>query len=449
MRPENRRALFAIVQAKSDGYQGVLPKGSTPERASTRDTMSNDGLARTFSCTGAARGFVLALVGVLAIALAAADPGLAAKKKDDGFRTAAPYAILIDADSGTVLFEKGADELTAPSSLAKLMTADVVFNEIKQGRLSLDKEFLISENAWRTGGAPSRTSSMFAPIHSRVRVEDLLRGMIIQSGNDSAIALAEGIAGNERAFAAMMNKRARELGLEDSYFANSTGLHNPAQLVTVRDLAKLARHIIYTYPEFYPIYSEKQFTWNKILQRNRNPLLKLNIGADGMKTGYTRKGGFGLVGSALQNGLRLIVVVNGLKSSKGRANEAKKLLEWGFSGFERRPLFEDGQIIGKARVFGGAQMSVPLTGSDAITMLIPRNSNDRLTARIVYTGPVPAPVEEGQQIGKLKVYREGNLSLEVPLEAAESVGRGNLSRRAFDAMSELIIGLVRAGIAMI
>ena len=392
---------------------------------------------------------VIALLGLLALAGAAPNPVSGPKKEDGGFQTSAPFAILIDAETGSVLFEKGADALTAPSSLAKLMTAEVVFNEITQGRLSRDEEMMISENAWRRGGAPSRTSSMFAPIHSRVRVEDLLRGLIIQSANDAAIALAEGISANERAFAVLMNNRARELGLVKSNFANATGLPDPTQKVTVRELAKLAQHIMRIYPDFYPIYGEKEFTWNKIRQQNRNPLLALNIGADGMKTGYTAEGGFGLVGSALQNGLRLIVVVNGLKTAKDRADEAKKLLDWGFSGFEQRPLFAEGEILGQARVFAGTQTSVNLVGRRAISMLIPRNNHDRISAKIVYSGPVPAPVQEGQRIGTLRVYRGTNVALEVLLQAAETVERGNLSRRAFDAASELIIGLFRAGIAKI
>ena len=338
---------------------------------------------------------LLAAIGVLAflaMAGAAPNPVSGPKKEDGGFQTSAPHAILIDAETGTVLFEKAADEPTPPSSLAKLMTAEIIFKLITQGQLTRDTEMIISENAWRRGGAPSHTSSMFAPIHSRVRVEDLLRGLIIQSANDAAIALAEGVSGNERAFAELMNKRGRELGLVNFNFATATGLPEPTQKVSVRDLAKLARHIIRTYPDFYPIYGEQEFTWNKIRQRNRNPLLALNIGADGMKTGYTRDGGFGLVGSAVQNGLRLIVVVNGLKTAKDRANEAKKLLDWGFSGFEQRPLFVAGEVLGQARVFGGSQMSVGLVGPKAISMLIPRNNRERISAKIVYTGPVPAPI---------------------------------------------------------
>ncbi len=395
---------------------------------------------------------LLAAIGVLAflaMAGAAPNPVSGPKKEDGGFQTSAPYAILIDAETGTVLFEKAADEPTPPSSLAKLMTAEIIFKLITEGQLTRDTEMIISEHAWRHGGAPSHTSSMFAPIHSRVRVEDLLRGLIIQSANDAAIALAEGVSGSERAFAVLMNKRARELGLVNFNFANPTGLPEPSQKVSVRDLAKLAQHIIRTYPDFYPIYGEEEFTWNKIRQRNRNPLLALNIGADGMKTGYTRDGGFGLVGTAVQNGLRLIVVVNGLKTAKDRANEAKKLLDWGFSGFEQRPLFVAGEVLGQARVFGGSQMSVGLVGPKAISMLIPRNSRDRISAKIVYTGPVPAPIQEGQRIGTLKVFRGTNVALEVPLQAVESVDRGNLSRRAFDAASESVIGLARAGIAKI
>jgi D-alanyl-D-alanine carboxypeptidase (penicillin-binding protein 5/6) len=415
-----------------------MPAHEAETNARTLRAVRRAGLAAIAACFAA-----------LAVFAQAAQNPVSGPKKDDGFQTAAPYAIVIDAESDTVLFEKNADQLTAPSSLAKLMTAEVVFNELKQGRVKLDDEFMVSENAWRRGGAPSHTSSMFAPIHSRVRVADLLSGAIIQSGNDACIALAEGIAGNEGAFAALMNTRARELGLTKSYFSNSTGLPDPPLKVTVRELAKLAQHIIRTYPDFYKYYGEKEFTWNKIRQLNRNPLLALNIGADGMKTGFTQEGGYGLVGSAVQNGLRLIVVVNGLKTAKDRADEAKKLLDWGFHGFESRPLFAEGQVIGEAKIFGGTQGAVPLTGPRAINLLIPRNSHDRILAKIVYTGPIPAPIRQGQEIGRLKVFRGDNVALEVPLQAAESIERGNLPRRAFDAVTELFINLFRAGVARI
>ncbi len=384
----------------------------------------------------------LALAGGVAFA---ANPVSGPKKEDGGFQTAAPNAILIEAESGTVLLEKNADQLVAPASLAKLMTAEVVFNEIKEGNLALDEEFIVSENAWRKGGAPSHGSTMFAAIHSRVKVEDLLHGVIIQSGNDACIALAEGIAGNESEFARLMNGRANEIGLTKSNFTNPTGLPDPDMRMTARELAMLARHIIATYPEFYPWYGEREFTWNKIRQQNRNPLLAMNIGADGMKTGYTKEAGYNLVGSALQNGLRLIVVVTGLRSEKERADEAKRLLEWGFHGFDSRLLFAEGQFVGEAKVYGGETGRVALIGPKAIGLMVPRNSNEKIIARIVYSGPVPAPVEKGRPVGVLKVWRGDIVALEVPLRAAESVGVGSMSQRAFDAATEFVVGLFRAG----
>jgi serine-type D-Ala-D-Ala carboxypeptidase (penicillin-binding protein 5/6) len=397
--------------------------------------------------SGIWRGMVaLGLVGFALAAFAApANLGLVGGSKSSDFQTTAPYVILLDAESGTVLFEKYADTPTPPSSMAKLMTSEVVFNELKQGRIKLDTEYLVSEDAWRRGGAPSHTSSMFASIHSKVRVEDLIQGAVVQSGNDACITLAEGIAGNEQAFVAMMNKRARELGLQKAYFTNSTGLPDPAQKVTVRELGRLARHIIRTYPEYYRYYGEHEFTWNKIKQPNRNPLLTMNLGADGLKTGFTVDGGYGMVGSAVQNGLRLIVVVNGLKSAKERGDEAKRLLEFGFKGFDARPLFNDGQVVGVAKLFGGASGRVTLVGQGAISVLMPKNSSDHISAKIVYAGPVPAPVAVGQQIANLNIYRGDSLVLEAPLYAAESVERGNLRQRAFDGAAELVIGLFRMG----
>jgi serine-type D-Ala-D-Ala carboxypeptidase (penicillin-binding protein 5/6) len=326
-----------------------------------------------------------------------------------------------------------------------MMTAEFVFNEIKQGRLKLDDEFIISEDAWRRGGAPSRGSAMFAPLNSKVRVEDLLRSVIIQSGNDASIALAEGIAGNERTFGERLTKRAREIGLTKSTFTNATGLPDPDQKVTVRELATLARHIIRTYPDFYKMYGEREFTWNKIRQQNRNPLLPMEIGADGLKTGYIRESGYNLVGSAVQNGLRLIVVVTGLDSAKERAAEGRKLLEWGFRSFHARMLFAEGQAIGEAKVFGGAKGRVPLVPAKPVRIMLPRNSNDKIIARIVYTGPVPAPVREGQPIGRLKVWRNDALALEMPLQAGADIETGNLPQRAFDAATEMVISVFRAG----
>jgi serine-type D-Ala-D-Ala carboxypeptidase (penicillin-binding protein 5/6) len=381
-----------------------------------------------------------------AVGYAAAAPNpVSGPKSSEGYQTAAAHAILIEADSGSVLFEKAADDLIPPASLSKLMTQEVVFNEIRQGRLKPTTEFIVSTNAWRRGGAPSHTSSMFIPIHSKVSVDDLLHGAIIQSANDACITLAEGISGNESAFAELMTKRARELGLTKSTFGNSTGLPDPRQLMTSRELAKLARHIIETYPDYYKYYGEREFTWNKIRQFNRNPLLALNIGADGLKTGFTKEAGYGLVGSAVQNGLRLIVVVNGLRSEKERADEAKKMLDWGFHSFQSGLLFADGQEIAQAKLYGGAKGQVPLTAGKEVRLMVPRGSRDKIIARVVYSGPVPAPVQEGQRIGTLKVWRGESVVLEVPLQAAESVATGSMPGRAFDAATELVLGLFRAG----
>jgi serine-type D-Ala-D-Ala carboxypeptidase (penicillin-binding protein 5/6) len=389
-------------------------------------------------------GLTAAFALVIVSAVAAPNP-VSGPKQSEGFQTAAAHAILIDAESGTVLFEKGADELIPPASLSKLMTAEVVFNLIKEGKLSPTQEYIVSTNAWRKGGAPSHTSSMFIPIHSKVSVDDLLHGVIIQSANDACITLAEGISGTEMEFAQVMTKRARELGLTKSTFGNSNGLPDPRQLMTARELAKLARHLIQNYPEYYKYYGEREFTWNKIRQYNRNPLLAMNIGA-GLKTGFTKEAGYGLVGSAVQNGLRLIVVVNGARSEKERADEGKKLLEWGFHSFQSGLLFAEGQEIAQAKLYGGEKGHVPLVAGKEVRLMVPRGSRERIIARVVYSGPVRAPVQEGQKIGTLKVWRGEFLVLEVPLQAGANVGTGSMSQRAFDAATELVLGLFRAGL---
>jgi D-alanyl-D-alanine carboxypeptidase (penicillin-binding protein 5/6) len=367
-----------------------------------------------------------------------------ASKKDEP-NISAPHAILIDAENGGVLFERDADKLIFPASLGKLMTAEYVFNEIKEGRIKLTDEYMVSENAWRKGGAPSHGSTMFAAIYSKVPVDDLIHGMIIQSANDACIVLAEGIAGNEAAFAEKLTERARAIGLAKSVFTNSNGLPDPGEQVTTRELGMLARHIIRTYPNFYQLFGQADYTWNKIRQQNRNPLLGAMAGADGLKTGFTKEAGYGLVGSAVQNGLRLIVVVNGVATAKERADEAKKLLEWGFRNFEQRVLFAEGQTIGAAKVFGGASSRVDLVADGVVRVMLPKTGADKLIARIVYNGPVPAPVTEGTRIGNLKVWRNDNLILTMPLKATENVGKGNMSQRAFDAVTEMIIALFRAG----
>ena len=389
---------------------------------------------------------VLAMLGWSSVIYAANNSVQGAKKDELAFDGDAPTAILTEASSGSVLFEKNADELRAPSSMMKMMTAEVVFHAIQQGEVKLTDEYRVSENAWRRGGAPAGGSTMFAVLHSKVPVDDLLHGALIQSGNDSCIVLAEGIAGNERAFAEMMTKRARELGLTRSTFANSNGLPDPGNKMTVRELATLARHIIQTYPEFYKLFGEKEFTWNKIRQQNRNPLLNSLEGADGLKTGYTKEGGYGMVGSAVQNGIRLIVVINGLEDPDDRAAEAKKMLEWGFRNFEVRTVFAADQTVGYAKVFGGDSRSVAVASRDPVKVMVPKSGSEKLIARIVYSGPVRAPIEVGQKVGAVKVWRGGNIAVETPVYATQAIGRGSTLRRAIDGASELAIGLFRAGV---
>jgi D-alanyl-D-alanine carboxypeptidase (penicillin-binding protein 5/6) len=356
------------------------------------------------------------------------------------FATRAPHAILFDAETDTVLFQHDADARMPPASMAKLMTMAVVFDGLRTGRLRFDDEFLVSENAWRTGGASSGGSTMFAALGSSIRLEDLMRGIIIQSGNDACIVVAEGIAGTEATFANMMNEQARKLGLTGSHFTNSTGLPDPDQYVTARDLARLANHIIETYPEYYAIYSEPEFTWNKIRQSNRNPLLDMNIGADGMKTGYTEESGYGLVGSALRDGQRLILVINGTKSEKERAEEARKIIDWGFRAFERVNLFANGEVIADARVFHGETSGVGVVSKGPVDILLPRGFGDQIRGRIVYQGPIEAPIDEGQEIGTLEITVNNQLLRETKVYAATDVAVGGMQQRAIDGLQELLLG---------
>ncbi len=359
------------------------------------------------------------------------------------FQTAAQHAILVDVDSGSTLFEKAADEPFAPASMAKLLTADIVFEALKSGRYTMDTEFTVTEDAWRRGGAGGGGSSMFAQVNSRIKLSDLLRGLIVQSGNDAAITIAENMAGSEAAFANLMNQRAKEIGLTRSNFRNATGYSAPDQRVTARDMAKLALHIIETYPEYYKIYAEREFTWNKIKQQNRNPLLTLDIGADGLKTGYLEESGYALTASAVQNGQRLILVVSGLKTARDRAAESRKLMEWGFRAFEPRQVFAPGETVAEASVYGGERGAVPLVAKKPVRVLMPRGSADRVTARVVYQGPLTAPVEAGSEVGRLRVMRGDVVALDQPVYAGEAVGTGTLSQRAMDGALEFGTDLMR------
>lgn len=352
------------------------------------------------------------------------------------FQTSVPQAILIDAGTNTVLFEKGADDLVTPASTVKILTAELIFRDLADGRLRPGDEMQVSEYAWRNGGAPAGGSAMFLKVNSRASVENLLRGLIIDSGNDAALVLAEGVAGNEEAFVMRMNKRAAELGLVKSRFGNPWGKASDDQKVTPREMARLALHVIRTYPELYKIFGEKEFTWNNIRQQNRNPLLTMSIGADGLKTGNIEKGEFGLVGSAVEEGRRLIVAVYGAKTAKERAEEARKLLQWGFRNFEEKDLFKAGEPIGPAQIYGGTRGALDLVSKGDVKVLLQRGSSEKLTGKIVYEGPVVAPVAAGQPVGRLEIRRGTAVVLEQPLEASETVEEGSLASRAFDAVYE-------------
>ena len=359
------------------------------------------------------------------------------------FETKAQQAFMVDAETGTVLFAKDADKLVPPASLAKLMTMELVFHNLKSGQNSLDDMFRVSEYAWRVGGASSGGSTMFAKLNSDIRLEDLIQGVVIQSANDGCIVIAEGMAGSEDNFAVMMTERARAIGLTQSTFRNSTGLPAEGQVVTMRELAKLGMHVWREYPEYYQYYSRPSFTWNKITQRNRNPLLAMDIGADGMKTGYTEESGYAIVGSVKQGDKRVFAAMSGMESDKERAAEARKLMEWGMRAFQRVTIFERDEVVGEAALYGGAKGSVALRADGPVAILLPVANKDKLSARIEYEGPIQAPVEEGTPIGSLRVRIGDTLTQDTQLFAAESVGAGALHQRAMDAAGEALVGWLR------
>jgi len=383
--------------------------------------------------------FTLALIAALSLSGAALGA--------ENFQSAAPEALLIDYESGATLYEKNADATFPAAALVKLMTAELVFRELKAARITLDTTFTVSEHAWRTGGGHAHATASFLDVHSAVRIEDLLRGLIVQSGNDAAITLAEGLAGSEEAFADLMNKRAVELGLQHSVFVDPSGRDDPTQRVNARDMALLAADIIREYPDYYHYFGEKDFTWNKIHQMNRNPLLGAVAGADGLKTGDDAAGEFSLVGSAVEDGQRLIVVISGVKTAAERSEEARKLLEWGFRSFEPRVLYHAGTVVGSASVYGGASGEAPLVCDTEIKVFLARGDQEHLTAKIAYLGPLAAPVAAGAQVATLRVWRGATLVLEAPLKTQSAVPLGGLAKRAFDAGLEFATDLVRGALA--
>jgi serine-type D-Ala-D-Ala carboxypeptidase (penicillin-binding protein 5/6) len=371
--------------------------------------------------------------------------GLAIAAPSSGeFPIRARQAILMDADSGAVLFQHSANELMPPASMSKLMTLTVVFKALKAGQIKLEDEFLMTEYAWRKGGAPSGGSAMFVPVNTKERLSELIKGLVIQSGNDAAIAIAEGMGGSEEIFADQMTQEARQIGLKLSTFKNATGFYHPEHMMTARELALLARHIITEYPEYYPIFSQREFQYRKHKFINRNPLLFLNIGVDGLKTGFVKEAGYGMVGSAKNENRRLIVVVNGLATADERKDEARRLLEWGFKSCAEFKLFEAGEVVGSARVWGGDRMFLPLVGNGEVNVLLPRlSANQKLRAEIVYQGPLKPPIRKGDAVAYLRVTSPSEATNEVPLYAAEDVAPGGVFRRGLDSLFHLATRWVR------
>ncbi len=376
------------------------------------------------------RAFRYLILGLVALA------GLAsATQPASAYESRAREAILIDAETGAVLFEKNADAAMPPASMSKIMTIYLVFEALKDGRLSLDDGLTVSEKAWRMGG-----SKMFVEVGKQVRVEDLLRGVIVQSGNDACIVLAEGLAGSEEAFAEAMTRKARELGLENSTFANATGWPDPDQRMTARDLAILSLRTIEDFPEFYHYYSETSFTFTNIKQGNRNPLLYRNTGADGLKTGHTDEAGYGIAASALRDGRRLIVVLNGLDSMKARAEESHRLIAWGFREFDNYVLFKAGETVEESPVWQGQADTVPLVLPEDLTVTLPRKSRRQMTVKVVHDGPIPAPIEEGQQVATLLITAPETDAIEVPLLAGAAVERLGVFGRFAASIKHLLFG---------
>ncbi len=331
--------------------------------------------------------------------------------------TTAKQAIIIDYNSGTVLFEKNADKKMPTSSMSKVMSMYLVFDALKKGNLSLNDTLLVSEKAWKKGG-----SKMFVPVGEKVKVEDLIRGVIIQSGNDATIVLAEGIAGDEGNFAVALNKKASDLGMNNSNFTNASGWPDPDHYSTARDLAILTKAVIDNFPKYYPYYAEKEFTYNKIRQDNRNPLLYKNIGADGLKTGHTEVGGYGLIGTGVNNdGRRVILVLNGMASKNERSQESSRLLQWGLNSFTDISLFDDDKNLGNADVYLGVKDLVKLKAKSSLNITIPKLYKDDLKIEIKYKSPLKAPIIKGAEIGTIYVHIPKSEIREIPLITAESV----------------------------
>ena len=357
------------------------------------------------------------------------------------FQTQATHLVILDYDSGEVLFEKNARVQMFPASMTKIMTATIVFDRIKSGALSLDDEFMVSEDAWRRGGTKSGSSTMFLKPKSMVKVRDLLRGVIVQSGNDACIVLAQGIAGSEAAFADLMNAKAKQLGLESANFVNATGWPDPNHKISAYDLARLARHSIEAYPEMYKIYGERKYTWNGITQDNRNPLFGSGIdGVDGLKTGHTKVSKYGFVGSGVRDGERRVFVINGLETNSARRSESRRIMRSSFGEFKTYRLYETDQKAGSAKVFMGKSETVTLVASEAVLVGLHKPARTKLKVQIKYQDPIPAPIVKGDHIADLLITAPGRANETVALFAGEDVARKSLFGRMAASLTRKIRG---------
>lgn len=381
------------------------------------------------------RFVVLAFAAVLTAA--APDPARAQAPTGE---TVGREAILVDSDTGAVLFEKDADKRMPPASMSKIMTTYMVYQRMRENRVKMDDTFTTSENAWRKGGAKTGGSTMFLNPGERAKVEDLLRGVVVQSGNDACIVLAEGISGSERVFAEEITALGKKIGLKDSNFTNSTGWPDPDHYMTARDLATLSIRLIRDFPEHYKVYAERSFSHNGITQGNRNPLLYKDLGVDGIKTGHTQEAGYGLAASAKRGERRLVLVVTGLKSMNERSRETERLLEWGFREFNNYALFKAGEKVADADVWLGVGPKVPLLIGDTVTLTMPRGARKDMKVKYSYRGPIAAPIAKGQPIAKLTISVPGRPPLEYPLVAGESVAGLGLAGRLKAALRHILWG---------
>lgn len=356
------------------------------------------------------------------------------------FETAARNAILMDYDTGEYLFTKNMDESVPPASMSKLMTVYILMSKIKDGSVKLDDTFSVSENAWRKGGAATGGSTMFLSIGDNVSVENLIKGIVIQSGNDACIVVAENIAGSEDDFVILMNKTAKKLGLKNSHFENATGLPHPDHRMSMEDLAILSRHIIGEFPELYHYFSQKEFVYNNIKQGNRNPLLYTMKGADGLKTGHTEEAGFCLAASATKGERRLIEVMSGMSSNRERSEEAERLMSWGFREFNNFKILNKGQNIASAKVWYGKDKTVNLTVADDVLKTVHRSQQENVKVTAEFDEPVKAPLKAGQEVGTIKIEIEGQPTLNVPLVAANDVAETGMLGKLWANVKYFVFG---------